>query len=209
MTVENVAGVDMGKWILDVCCGGRMFWFDKNEPHTIFMDNRVTHEVLCDERKFDINPDIIGDFRDIPFGDDTFYLVVFDPPHLIKVGEKSWLAKKYGKLSETWQEDLRRGFSECMRVLKPYGILVFKWNEEQIEFRKVLKVIGRTPLFGDRRGKTRWVVFMKQQNGNRGGSSDAKSTKGSQEGSRADAAADGRQAECESETVSKNRSWKF
>ena len=116
----------MNKQILDACCGGRMFWFDKNDPHTIFMDNRVTHEVLCDERKLDINPDIIGDFRDIPFGDDTFYLVVFDPPHLIKVGENSWLAKKYGRLSETWREDLRQGFSECMRVLKPYGVLVFK-----------------------------------------------------------------------------------
>lgn len=159
----------MDKQILDACCGGRMFWFDKNDPHTIFMDNRVMHEVLCDERKLDVNPDIIGDFRDIPFGDDTFYLVVFDPPHLIKVGENSWLAKKYGRLSETWQEDLRQGFSECMRVLKPYGILVFKWNEEQINFSEVLKVIGQTPLFGDRRGKTRWVVFMKQQNERRGG----------------------------------------
>ncbi len=159
----------MNKQILDACCGGRMFWFDKNDPHTIFMDNRVTHEVLCDERKLDINPDIIGDFRDIPFGDDTFYLVVFDPPHLIKVGENSWLAKKYGRLSETWREDLRQGFSECMRVLKPYGVLVFKWNEEQISFSEVLKVIGQEPLFGDRRGKTRWVVFMKHQNESRGG----------------------------------------
>ncbi len=160
---------DMGKQILDVCCGGRMFWFDKSNPHTIFMDNRVLHETLCDERKFDIEPDIIGDFRDIPFDDDTFHLVVFDPPHLLQVGERSWLAKKYGKLSETWREDLRQGFSECMRVLKPYGILIFKWNEEQIKFHEVLKVVGQMPLFGDRRGKTRWVVFMKYQNESRGG----------------------------------------
>ncbi len=160
---------DMGKQILDVCCGGRMFWFDKSNPHTVFMDNRVLHEALCDERKFDVEPDIVGDFRDIPFDDDTFYLVVFDPPHLLQVGESSWLAKKYGKLSETWREDLRQGFSECMRVLKPYGILVFKWNEERIKFCEVLKVVGQMPLFGDRRGNTRWVVFMKPQNESRGG----------------------------------------
>ena len=26
--------------ILDACCGSRMFWFDKNESHTTFMDIR-------------------------------------------------------------------------------------------------------------------------------------------------------------------------
>lgn len=76
----------MEKQILDVCCGSRMFWFDKNNPHTIFMDNRVLHDTLCDRRKLDIEPDIIGDFRNIPFDDNTFHMVVFDPPHLLKVG---------------------------------------------------------------------------------------------------------------------------
>ena len=41
--------------------------------------------------------------------------------------------------------------------------------QEQISFSEVLKVIGQEPLFGDRRGKTRWVVFMKHQNESRGG----------------------------------------
>ena len=26
--------------ILDACCGSRMFWFDKAEPHTTYMDIR-------------------------------------------------------------------------------------------------------------------------------------------------------------------------
>lgn len=26
--------------ILDACCGSRLFWFDKNEQHTTFMDIR-------------------------------------------------------------------------------------------------------------------------------------------------------------------------
>ena len=30
-------------------------------------------------------------------------MVVFDPPHLLKVGPNSWLCKKYGKLPENWQ----------------------------------------------------------------------------------------------------------
>ena len=42
-----------------------------------------------------------------------------------------------------------------------------KLSEEQIPFSKVLKAIGRNPLFGDKRGKTRWTVFKKasEENG--------------------------------------------
>ncbi|HGZ2460521.1 TPA: SAM-dependent methyltransferase, partial [Enterococcus faecalis] len=28
------------KKILDVCCGSRMFWFDKQNDQVLFMDNR-------------------------------------------------------------------------------------------------------------------------------------------------------------------------
>ncbi|WP_363549586.1 SAM-dependent methyltransferase [Caldifermentibacillus hisashii] len=150
------------KRILDPCCGSRMFWFDKENVDVIFMDNRELEDTLCDGRKLIIKPDIIADFRDIPFDDDTFYLVVFDPPHLIHAGEESWLAKKYGKLDESnWQNDIAKGFNECMRVLKPNGTLIFKWNEEQIKLWEILKVIGYKPLFGNRRSKTHWLVFMK------------------------------------------------
>ena len=153
----------MGKQILDVCCGSRMFWFDKHNSQTVFMDNRILHDTLCDGRTLDIEPDIIGDFRNIPFDDNTFSMVVFDPPHLLKVGENSWLSKKYGKLSETWSEDLKQGFSECMRVLKPNGTLIFKWNEQQIKLSEILKAIEFKPLFGNKRADTHWLVFMKNE----------------------------------------------
>ena len=86
------------KYILDVCCGSKMFWFDRNNLNTVYMDCRDISETLCDGRKLEIHPDVIGDFRNIPFDDNTFRLVVFDPPHLLKVGENSWLAQKYGRL---------------------------------------------------------------------------------------------------------------
>ena len=116
-----------GKKILDVCCGAKMFWFDKNNKNTIYMDNRNANEVLCDGRNLTVAPDIIADFRDIPFANETFNLVIFDPPHLFRVGENSWLAKKYGKLdANNWKNDISKGFNECMRVLKKDGILIFK-----------------------------------------------------------------------------------
>jgi len=149
------------KRILDATCGSRMIWFDKQNPDTVYMDNRQLTTILCDGRILNIHPDVIADFRDMPFEDNTFYLVVFDPPHLRVAGEKSWLAKKYGILSDNWQEDIRKGFRECMRVLKKNGVLIFKWNEEQIKLKEILKVIDYKPLFGNRRSKTHWLVFMK------------------------------------------------
>lgn len=138
-----------------------MFWFNRNHPNTVYMDNRTLEDTLCDGRKLYINPDIVADFRDIPYPDNSFKLVAFDPPHLIQAGDKSWLAKKYGKLEPTWQVDLKQGFDECMRVLEPGGILIFKWNEEQIKLKQVLEAIEYQPLFGDKRSKTHWLVFMK------------------------------------------------
>ena len=150
------------KFILDACCGCRMFWFNKNHPNVIYMDNRELDETMCDGRRIVVKPDVIGDFRHMPFPDGSFRLVVFDPPHLKRAGASSWLARKYGKLNpETWQDDLRAAFSECFRVLIPNGFLIFKWNEDQIKIYDVVKLSPEQPLFGQRHGKTHWLVFMK------------------------------------------------
>ena len=149
------------KSIIDVCCGSKMFWFNKNNPETVFMDIRELEDTLCDGRKLIIKPDVVGDFKDIPFPDNSFKLAVFDPPHLVSVGDNSWMAKKYGKLPADWPTEIKKGFDECMRVLEPYGILIFKWNEDQIKIKDVLSAIEYKPLFGDRRSKTLWMVFMK------------------------------------------------
>lgn len=138
-----------------------MIWFDNQNSDALYMDNRQLTDILCDGRTLNINPDIIADFRHMPFEDETFYLVVFDPPHLVSAGQNSWLRKKYGILSENWQSDISQGFKECMRVLKLNGTLIFKWNEEQVKLSEVLRCFEQKPLFGNRRSKTHWLVFIK------------------------------------------------
>lgn len=153
------------KPILDACCGSRMFWFDKNNPAAVFGDKRTEDHILCDGRTLNITPDIEMDFTAIPFADESFRVVVFDPPHIENLGKNSWMAKKYGVLGGGWKEELRQGFSECMRVLKPYGVLVFKWNETRIPVSKLLDIFGQSPVIGHRSGrqnKTHWMLFMKQ-----------------------------------------------
>lgn len=149
------------KRILDACCGARMFWFDKNNPDVVFMDRRKVSTMLCDGRQFVVNPDVIGDFTDIPYADNWFNMVVFDPPHLIHAGKTSWLALKYGTIEGDWKDMIRKGFKECLRVLKKDGVLIMKWGSDQISMKDVLQVLPMQPLFGHRRGKSIFLVFMK------------------------------------------------
>lgn len=154
-------GEDMRHTVLDACCGSRMFYFNKNDKRVMYCDNRRIDTELCDGRKLVVNPGFQMDFRDMVFQDESFKLVIFDPPHLLRAGENSWLRLKYGVLPPDWQGYLKRGFDECWRVLEEGGTLVMKWSTDQIPASDMLKAIGRTPLIGDKRGKRRWYVFFK------------------------------------------------
>jgi len=111
-----------------------------------------------------ISPDVIADFRALPFADATFPVVVFDPPHLERAGPNGWQGKKYGKLNrDTWREDLRAGFREAFRVLKPNGVLIFKWNETQIPLSQVVALTDEKPAVWQKTGKndkTHWIIFV-------------------------------------------------
>lgn len=169
-TAEGAAGEQLPQ-VLDVCCGGRMFWYDKEDPRAIFLDKRRDTYVLKDKsskggvRELVIVPDIVADFTALPFNDCQFALVVFDPPNLTRNGGTGWLAKKYGQLGDDWPDMLRKGFAECFRVLRPHGTLIFKWCEYDIPLSRILKLTPEKPLFGHRSGKqqkTHWIAFIKQ-----------------------------------------------
>ena len=156
--------------ILDMTCGGKTIWFDKDCKDALFFDKRHEDFELYFGRartslhQFHVDPDVLGDFTELPFPDDSFSLVVFDPPHLVRAKETAWLVKKYGKLDEDWPKMLHDGFTEGMRVLKPDGVLIFKWSEYDIPAEDVWKAIGQKPLFGHHSGKkstTFWGCFMK------------------------------------------------
>jgi len=146
--------------ILDACCGKRMMWFNKNHPLVIYHDQRA--EVL---------PTRVGDFRKLDFADKSFKLVVIDPPHDIfhrKKGD-SGFEDNFGRLDpDTWGDDLKRGLSECFRVLEDYGVLIFKWNTHDAKINKILPLLPTEPLFMNRIQKvnshmseTIWFCFMK------------------------------------------------
>lgn len=158
--------------VLDACCGSRMFWFDRADPRAVFLDKRRERHDLKDKssagrsRALIIEPDMLADFTALPFKDDQFAVVVFDPPHLIRNGRNGWLAKKYGKLEGDWREELSRGFDECFRVLRGGGVLIFKWSEHEVPVSEILALTPMRPLIGNRCGKnakSHWIVYMKPE----------------------------------------------
>lgn len=163
--------------VLDACCGSRMFWFDRKDTRCLYVDKRRERHLAADcsvkngEREIVVDPDVQADFTDLPFPDDTFAHVVFDPPHIQRNGDTSWLLKKYGVLRGEWREMIRAGFAECFRVLRPEGVLVFKWNEIEVPLREILALTPARPLYGHRTGKqakTHWVAFLKPNKRNKG-----------------------------------------
>ena len=152
--------------VLDVCCGAKMMWWDKHHPHATYMDKRSgnftsQHKKL---QRVDVSPDVVASFTNIPYPDESFWLVVFDPPHFENLGKNSKIANIYGELLGNWRDDLRAGFRECFRVLKPNGTLIFKWSEMDIAVGEIVALAPQLPLFGHqtrRHGKTHWLAFLK------------------------------------------------
>ena len=160
--------INKPKPILDACCGGKMFYFNKEDERVLFQDIRDFKTTLCDGRAFSVHPDVVANFTDMPYPDESFNMVVFDPPHLKYSGDKrqlkGWQMIKYGHLGYDWKDNIRKGFAECFRVLKCGGFLIFKWNETDIKVSDILKLTPVKPIFGHISGKranTHWICFMK------------------------------------------------
>jgi SAM-dependent methyltransferase len=156
--------------ILDACCGGRMWWWDKAHPLAVYMDKRIDPPGACSHRpNWSCEPDIVGDFRAMPFADESFRLVLFDPPHIVREEPRGKIGLRYGALPRaSEQDDLARGFAECWRVLAPGGTLVFKWAGK---LDRVRPHFPATPVVGTRSARgtkglgTRWLIFYKPQEG--------------------------------------------
>lgn len=147
-----------------------MMWMDKKDNRVMFSDRRDEDYEIAPDRAYPsgtvirIRPDVVADFTNLPFESGTFEHVVFDPPHIIREKELGTVTKKYGCLNGDWETMLAGGFSECFRVLRVGGTLVFKWCETQIPLKEILKLTDQKPLYGHRSGakaQTHWVAFIK------------------------------------------------
>ena len=154
--------------VLDACCGGKMMYFDKTDDRVLSQDIRTVkrHKIESNGSYFGVEPDVVGDFTKMQFHDNRFSLVIFDPPHL-RCGKTSFMYYKYGTLDANWEQTIRKGFSECFRVLRPNGTLIFKWCDSYKSLKTVLQLSPEKPIFSHKtisrsRSKyTYFVVFIK------------------------------------------------
>jgi len=148
----------MVEMILDSTAGKRMMWFQKNYEETIYMDI-----------KREVKPTIVADFRALPFQNEVFDLVVFDPPQ--RYYGNGIFYRKWGNLrSELIIPTLYKASRELFRVLKTGQFLILKWCTVAKELNRILTVFPYKPLFGQRTSgkkyyrdtsQTYWVTFQK------------------------------------------------
>jgi len=163
--------------ILDATAGFRGIWYQKNHPYVTFMDKRnvrgrSSNKKIASQRKFKINPDVISEWKDAPFPNDYFDMIIFDPPHLIisrDHGKLSSMQKQYGYLyKDNWKQEIKNGVKKLFDCLKDDGIFILKWCENNAKIEDVLKLFPYKPLFGSNtksKGHTQnfWIVFIKHK----------------------------------------------
>ena len=104
------------KPILDATAGYRMMWRNKNPPNVVFMD-----------KKTEVNPHIVAVWGHLPFRDNVFSLIIFDPPHIVlwRTGTPQ-MAKVFGGWNTPKEiaPTLHKAAKEFSRVGE---MLVLKW----------------------------------------------------------------------------------
>ena len=150
---------------IDVTAGYRMMWKNKNPPNTIFMD----------KNKESVRPpDIIAVWSKMPFRDNVFETVFFDPPHKLgrTTGRGIWATPSnkgyYGiDISKTkFRTETYHGTREFLRVANR---LCLKWNDIELPIDRVLTLLPKawkkvSHLIIDKELKTKtlthWVTFI-------------------------------------------------
>jgi len=160
--------------ILDATCGFKGIWFQKNHPFVTFMDKRKGKINTMNDgnninknQVFNIKPDVVSEWKDAPFPNNYFDMIIFDPPHIIRKKDRKigWIEKKYGYFYEdTWKHELKIGIEKLFYVLKPNGVFILKWCDVNKQLSELLKLFPYKPLFGtvnNHKTTEHWVCFIK------------------------------------------------
>ena len=148
--------------ILDATAGKRAVWFEKQYPDAVYIDVRPdgdTRNLLVDCRRTD-------------FENGSFDLIIFDPPHM-NCGPKSQMAARYGHwLTADIRDLVRDAFVEFHRLLRPDGLVAFKWNDHDTPLERILapvsgfdKLVGVPTAVRTKHSSTTYWVLMRRVNG--------------------------------------------
>jgi len=103
---------------------------DATSGFRVFLKNRVPRDLVCVDIRASVKPDIVADDRFLPFRNDVFGAVYFDPPHKHGYGgfhkERYSGFGSYNNMRALFLRLFLRGSREFTRVLADNGIFVTK-----------------------------------------------------------------------------------
>jgi len=121
--------------ILDACCGPKEMYRGLHKRFTdeeiVYIDIRKGHfdRSQWGQPQLVVEPTIQTDLKHLPFQDEVFTLILFDPPHGGFTMD-TWMGIKYGGLTiPQFREMLAWANIEFARTLKPAGVLLAKIQE--------------------------------------------------------------------------------
>ena len=119
--------------ILDATAGLKGIWYQKDHPFVTFMDHRYingskqkTSNNIKNRRVIRIKPDVVAEWKDTPFPDNYFDMVVFDPPHMIRNKKCDHIfVEKYGMLHLSNYKQVKYYFNKIIeRSFSPFFIIL-------------------------------------------------------------------------------------
>jgi hypothetical protein len=156
-------------------------WLNKTANNVVFMDVRSNSELQKDWQQTNkpnhhkttlpFKLTLNASFCQLPFQNNVFNHINFDPPHLLYLGKTSIFYKKYGALqADVWRHTLRSAFKELWRILQVGGTLNLKWSTRDVKLVELLKLFHTQPQYGQIcssgvRASTYWFCFVKFEEG--------------------------------------------
>ena len=165
--------------ILDATAGNRTMWDKKEDPRILFIDV---------ESDLSVKPDLIIDCTSTGFPNNSFNIIFFDPPHSYGRTKNTGVHQTPNydiQKQRGWHTGAYYGFDkfstkralivfmhkaqkEFYRIIKPNGVLWFKWSEIHSTLDAVLPLFDKWELIMkfevayQRRvkGNTTWWVMM-------------------------------------------------
>ena len=137
---RRVTLLELGKpdaTILDVTAGNRMMWKVKDNPCVVFLDK---------EPALAIPPDVLATWDRLPFPDNYFSVIVFDPPHLIRSNPPPYFTNPKEKYNwYGWFKTRREMVVSIIGADKEFArvapMVLLKWYEDEVPVDNIVGLL--------------------------------------------------------------------